>query len=387
MEMWSSIVLFVLLCGTVVRGYGISSKYDNATVYSYSQCGEGWYYSLDLNECYYISSNYLNFNDAVASCNAVSSQLVSVYSEVEYLVVSAHIQEQTFAGDTPAWIGLQADANSNYYWPDRSYANYTHWINGSANFNAYTDSCFAWFSTAANNGWWIYDCQAELPFICKRNAYLNQVNITANSGSITSPNYPLPYFSNSITNYYITVDPGYLIDLSFNIIAFDENSVVYVYDGTDTNSSLLETIRKGSHRSMIESNSNQIALEFVASADGGGNYIGWTAQFNASVPVTTSGGFTSPNFPNNYGINETVYHNIRAPENFGIFITIWSFVSEAAYDFLYLTNSCETYTFAGTYSDIISINLTCNAVDLKWVSDYSNCYRGFNLTWVAKLIA
>uniref|UniRef100_A0A7E4VBX6 C-type lectin domain-containing protein n=1 Tax=Panagrellus redivivus TaxID=6233 RepID=A0A7E4VBX6_PANRE len=304
----------------------------------------------------------------------MSSQLVSIYSEEEYFVVSAEIQNQNFAGDVPVWIGLQSN-NHNFYWPDNSNANYTHWINGTTS-NATAGSCFAWYTTPANNGWWADDCFSRFPFVCKRHTYKNYVNVTANSGTITSFNYPLPYDADGNAIYFITVDPGYVVDLTFNIIGIDDYSLVNVYDGPNVNAPLLETVKKGSHRSMIESSSNKITLQFLVSPESNGKYIGWSANFDSALLETVSGAFMSPNFPANYDNNENVNYTIRVPDNLGIFIIFWSFQSEQNYDFLNLTSSCDNNSWNGGYSVLpFTYNLSCSYAYFNWKTDSSRTYQ------------
>nr|XP_006826106.1 PREDICTED: cubilin-like [Saccoglossus kowalevskii] len=64
--------------------------------------------------------------------------------------------------------------------------------------------------------------------------------LTSDSGAFTSPNYPGSYDDYAECYYYISVSPGYTVQLTF--IAFDTESCcdqVYVYDGSTTSSTLL----------------------------------------------------------------------------------------------------------------------------------------------------
>uniref|UniRef100_A0A7E4V2U3 C-type lectin domain-containing protein n=1 Tax=Panagrellus redivivus TaxID=6233 RepID=A0A7E4V2U3_PANRE len=369
-----------LSCISSCNGVALLKSSSNI-VEATSACGEGWFYSLELNECYYVSRNDSTFENAKSFCQDISGNLVSIYSDVEYYTVSAFIEQQDFV--EPFWIGLRTYVYSPYFrWLDNTNANYTHWINGTAPSHNDSNACFAWSKTFANNGWLQVDCQNPLPYICKRHAKVDtDVYINGTSGSIQSPNYPAPYYANSISQYTIEVPEGYVIDLFFDFIAIDYYSKIYVID----NGTVIDTITSQSRRHSVESYSNELLVEFHASKEGNERYIGWTANFNAFVPITMQGSFNSPNYPNNYDIFESITKLVHVPESYGIIINVWDFISEQNYDYLSITTDEGRLLYLTGTNVVTPITIRTNSTEatLFWQSDQSNVYRGFNLTYVA----
>uniref|UniRef100_A0A7E4VW58 CUB domain-containing protein n=1 Tax=Panagrellus redivivus TaxID=6233 RepID=A0A7E4VW58_PANRE len=172
-------------------------------------------------------------------------------------------------------------------------------------------TCFAWLKTEANNGWVVVDRQTPLPFICQRHvAYGTDVYQNGTSGTLTSPKYPIPYEPDVTSFYYISVSLGNVVDLTFNFLGIDSDSLINVYDGWTENSTILKTITNTYRSNMIESTSNLVMLEFVASGSSGGRYFGWSASYRAIVPRTLTGGLLSSNYPLNANNNENVQLDI-----------------------------------------------------------------------------
>uniref|UniRef100_A0A7E4VUD3 C-type lectin domain-containing protein n=1 Tax=Panagrellus redivivus TaxID=6233 RepID=A0A7E4VUD3_PANRE len=325
-------------------------------------------YQPSVTTCYYITvpkknyHKYSNFSDAKDYCSQVADgELVSIYSKFEYDIVSSYIEQQNFEDTFPVWIGLETYIfEPHYRWQDKSLANYTHFVNGTAPSNTTGSSCFAWLKTVANDGWIVVDCQNPLPFICKRHVpHGNNVYLNGTSGTITSPKYPIPYEPAVTSNYYLTVPAGNVVDL---------------------------TITSTYRANMIESSSNQVRVEFVASGSSGGRYFGWKASFNAVVPITYRGAFSSTNYPEN-SVNEVIEQYIRVPPYFGIIFNIWDYVSNGYATLLISTrNSSGTWNFIN-WDTGIEINHTVrldgdNAKIYWWGRNYIYLKR-VNITWVA----
>uniref|UniRef100_A0A7E4VC59 C-type lectin domain-containing protein n=1 Tax=Panagrellus redivivus TaxID=6233 RepID=A0A7E4VC59_PANRE len=352
-------------------------------------CPLGWYYAKDLQQCYFVSQELTTFANACNYCgDEAEGELVSIYSKHEYDFVAFVLQQQE--DDTiPAWIGLRTYDYAPYYrWIDHSKVNFTHWVNGTSPINTTADSCFAFYNDEANEGWFTADCNNAIKFICKRHvAYDDDINVNGTTGSITSPGYPIPYEPGVISVYRISVPSGYVVDLTFGFLAIDNGTLIHVYDGPGTNASILETINSTTSPNMIQSTSNQITVEFIAGDQGGGRYIGWSAKFEAIIPITVSGGMTSPNYPSNYANNDSIFKYVHVPDNFGIIFTLWDFKSESQKDILQIAIGNSTLlNCSGTIQHLPYTNRTSsNVANITWTTNESVTDRGFNLTWVADL--
>uniref|UniRef100_A0A7E4UQZ7 CUB domain-containing protein n=1 Tax=Panagrellus redivivus TaxID=6233 RepID=A0A7E4UQZ7_PANRE len=147
------------------------------------------------------------------------------------------------------------------------------------------------------------------------------------------------------------------------------------------------SITKATRPHSIKSVTNLLTIEFDASKEGNERYIGWTAKFNAFVPISTEGTFTSPNYPNYYTNNENITRSIRVPDGFGIAFAIWDFESEDREDSLVIRNGSDVLcSISGPYpngSFPITFTTAYSSATMYWQTDSSNVDRGFNLTWVA----
>uniref|UniRef100_A0A7E4VUR4 C-type lectin domain-containing protein n=1 Tax=Panagrellus redivivus TaxID=6233 RepID=A0A7E4VUR4_PANRE len=309
-----------------------------------------------------------------------------------YLIDSfiAYIEQQSFEDTFPLWIGLETYIfEPHYRWQDKSLANYTHFVNGTAPSNTTGSSCFAWLKTVANDGWIVVDCQNPLPFICKRHVpHGNNVYLNGSGGIITSPKYPIPYEPAVTSNYYINVDVQTVVDLTFIYLKIDSESLIYVYDGWDANSTIIETITSTYRPNMIESSSNQVRVEFVASGSGGGKYFGWKASINAVVPITSSGAFSSTNYPETSN-NETIEQYIRVAPDYGIIFYVWDYQSENGSAQLQITskNGSGVYDFinwtAGNYTNL-TYRLDNGNAKFMWSAENHSLYqKRVNITWIA----
>uniref|UniRef100_A0A7E5A0F7 C-type lectin domain-containing protein n=1 Tax=Panagrellus redivivus TaxID=6233 RepID=A0A7E5A0F7_PANRE len=346
---------------------------DAATV-----CGSGWYYSQEFDSCYIFLTIHQTFEDAKNYCWNSDSELVSIYSELEYYIVSAFMEQQDNV--YPYWIGLQTYIYSPpFRWLDHTNANYTHFINGSAPSNTDRNACFAWYKMPANDGWHISNCSNLQPFICKRHLRVDTITrVNGTTGTLSSPNYPAPYYADSVALYYIDVPEGYVIELSFGFIAIDSTSRITVFE----NNASVATIT--SEQNSVTSKTNHLKVEFDSSKEGNSRYIGWSAKYNAIVPVTREGSFNSPNYPSHYDGNENITKRVQVPDDFNIIFTIWDFSSEVNADYLDIYEGNNLHLrLTGTPAVPLTYFMPNTQATLIWHSSPSTYDRGFNLTWAA----
>uniref|UniRef100_A0A7E4V3X6 C-type lectin domain-containing protein n=1 Tax=Panagrellus redivivus TaxID=6233 RepID=A0A7E4V3X6_PANRE len=380
--MRSLLQLFIVLlvavsavqCGELAKSTDIV---DATTI-----CGEGWFYSLELNGCYYVSTNYTTFEESVTSCEDIGGILVTVWNRAEYDTVSLFIEQEDLG--VPYWIGLKPYPYYPYFrWLDNANANYTHWLDGIVPSQNDTETCFAWLKTSTDDGWLEADCNETLPFICKRHTKVDSTtNVYGSSGSVSSPNYPAPYYADSVSLTYIRVPDGYGISLTFDFLGIDANSVIYVID----NGVVINIITSQSQRPTVETSSTQLLVRFEASKEGNERYIGWKASFSAFAPISTEGSFNSPNYPYNYGNNERITKVVHVPDGYGILFTIWDFISEQCCDYLTISTPTEgtLLTLRGNnVTKPLTIRTNSVKATLFWFTDGSVINRGFNLTYVA----
>uniref|UniRef100_A0A7E4VX39 C-type lectin domain-containing protein n=1 Tax=Panagrellus redivivus TaxID=6233 RepID=A0A7E4VX39_PANRE len=385
-------MLLIILLVALGFAPGVASSNDDFATSSLSAsvnatpCPQNWFYSLELDKCYYISTNFSSFPDARKECAEIyHAELVSVYSKFEYDFISAQLEQLNF-GFLPARIGLQNTCYGSvcYHWLDDSAANFTFWVNGT-NPPMYNKLCYGWLKTKADDGWMIADCQQPLPYICKRERALDShVIVNGTSGHITSPKYPVPYDPDVTTYYYITVPQGNVIDLTFYFVHIDSESYISIYDGLSPSAKLLQNITSANQQSILESTSNTLLVKFVASGTSGGNYWGWFANFTAVTPITFSGMMMSPNYPQNYGNNEFINLTVRAPENFGVIFEIWDFCTEPG-DFLKITDIDGGREWLHSNCDTSgqSIWMDIDELVVTWSTDSEGTNKGFNMTWTA----
>ncbi|XP_074624200.1 uncharacterized protein LOC141882148 isoform X4 [Acropora palmata] len=154
------------------RGYiceaGALPDYTNTTVTPIqnrtSECP--LHYNLVGDDCYFVSSTKLTWNEAREVCKRESNgDLISVHSPVGQAYVLMNLKNL----DGSLWLGLFREAfSSEFIWSDHSLSVYTAWAPKQPNAEKAQKTCVAVNSSNSNAGLWDdIDCAARNGFICK----------------------------------------------------------------------------------------------------------------------------------------------------------------------------------------------------------------------------
>ncbi|XP_078685536.1 CUB and sushi domain-containing protein 2-like [Branchiostoma floridae x Branchiostoma belcheri] len=109
-----------------------------------------------------------------------------------------------------------------------------------------------------------------------------------------------------------------------------------------------------------------------------------------NLTAPSGGPVTSPNYPGNYGNNETCEWSITVPEGSIIILTFDSFYTERRLDVLTIydgasDNAAEIERLTGDQSQIIPIISTSNTMFLRFTSDGSVSRQGFQFKYTSKI--
>ncbi|XP_078685509.1 CUB and sushi domain-containing protein 1-like [Branchiostoma floridae x Branchiostoma belcheri] len=106
------------------------------------------------------------------------------------------------------------------------------------------------------------------------------------------------------------------------------------------------------------------------------------------LTAPSGGPVTSPNYPGYYGNNENCEWSITVPEGSIIRLTFDSFDTEKGYDFLTIydgasDNAAEMERLTGDQPHISPIISTSNTLFLRFTSDKSFSYQGFQFNYIS----
>ncbi|KAI8514478.1 scavenger receptor [Branchiostoma belcheri] len=108
-----------------------------------------------------------------------------------------------------------------------------------------------------------------------------------------------------------------------------------------------------------------------------------------NLTAPSGGPVTSPNYPGYYGNNENCEWTITVPEGSIIRLTFDMFLTDNGYDFLTIydgasDNATEIERLTGYHSQIIPIISTSNTLFLRFTSDGSVSYQGFQFSYSSR---
>ncbi|XP_005856789.1 PREDICTED: cubilin, partial [Myotis brandtii] len=228
--------------------------------------------------------------------------------------------------------------------------------------------------------------------------------LTEPTGIIQSPGHPNIYPHGINCTWYISVQPGFLINLIFRRFHLEfhyncTSDYLEVYD-TGSGTSLGRYCGKSVPPSLISSNSS-LTLVFVADSDLA--YEGFLIEYestNASAVclkdyTEESGTFTSPNFPNNYPNNWQCIYRITVGTSQQIALHFTNFSLEENYgaeclgDFVEIKDGgYETSPLLGKYCGSTTpprIISHSNKLWLQFKSDIVVSSSGFSAYWDGSL--
>ncbi|KAF4095682.1 cubilin isoform X1 [Onychostoma macrolepis] len=225
--------------------------------------------------------------------------------------------------------------------------------------------------------------------------------LTELTGSFTSPGHPTDYPHGANCTWYISVEPGNLIRLSFTTFNLEYHTncaydYVDVYDnGTALTGALMGRFCGRSVPPSLTSTDSLMTVLLVSdsslSAEGfSAEYVSINASTDCSeVFRSPTGEFSSPNYPDNYPNSRECVFKIIVEVNMQIMLNVTDFelegFSSCGFDYLEIRDGgYETSPLIGKYCGtngppiIVSHS---NRLWLKFRSDHSLTYRGFKAHW------
>ncbi|CAJ0590838.1 unnamed protein product [Cylicocyclus nassatus] len=290
----------------------------------------------------------------------------------------------------PPWMGATRTSNGAWKWNNGISVSSAYWANNEP-------SIYGDCATLRSNGLTACPCYSLQPAFCKMQPQLcnggkfGGPNIQ--SGSISSPGYPLQYYNNLDCYYQIEGPPGTYITIRFDPFYVESYlDYVEIYEGNTTSKLIGDLDTYMPSKTGFESNSNQMLVYFHT--DSMITDLGWSVQWAAkksSSPITEmgrSGSMNSPKYPGDYDpFLEQLYY-VTAPDGTRVSVTFDDFSTEQDNDFL------EIYD-GGSISATLIANLSGHAVAgktlttsgnhlaMRFITDGDMQYYGWHMTWTS----
>ncbi|RVE59186.1 hypothetical protein OJAV_G00201620 [Oryzias javanicus] len=226
--------------------------------------------------------------------------------------------------------------------------------------------------------------------------------LTGPSGTITSPGHPTSYPHGANCTWFISVQPGNLIRLSFHSFNLEYHydcnyDYLEVYDnGTVETGTKIGRYCGRSVPPSITSSERQLTLLFVSdyslSSEGfSASYVSINASTDCGGTFTTpTGFFTSPNHPDNYPDNRDCIFKIIVELNMQILLNFTNFNLEGflpscSFDFVEIRDGgYETSPLIGKFCGDQKPPALVSHSNQLWVrfhSDALRSYPGFTAHW------
>uniref|UniRef100_A0A3Q1IYA9 Uncharacterized protein n=1 Tax=Anabas testudineus TaxID=64144 RepID=A0A3Q1IYA9_ANATE len=226
--------------------------------------------------------------------------------------------------------------------------------------------------------------------------------LTSPSGTITSPGHPTSYPHGANCTWFISVDPGNLIRLTFDSFNLEYHDNCYldyleVYDGgTVQNGTLVGRYCGRSVPPSITSTNNLLTLLFVtdrslATEGFSANYVSINAATDCGQTFTSpTGSFSSPNYPDDYPFNRDCIFKIIVEVNMQIMLNFTDFELEGSppscmFDFVEIRDGgYETSPLIGKFCSSEKPPVLVSHSNRLWVRFHSDSFitlRGFTAHW------
>uniref|UniRef100_A0A4W3K7X0 Cubilin n=1 Tax=Callorhinchus milii TaxID=7868 RepID=A0A4W3K7X0_CALMI len=220
--------------------------------------------------------------------------------------------------------------------------------------------------------------------------------ITDPQGDISSPNHPVDYPHDVSCIWFISVQPGNVVRLTFTLfnLEYHENCTkdyVELYDrGTVNSGKLLGRYCGTSIPPSITSSDNSMSVLFVsdssiATEGFSASYVSIESSTVCTKEFTEStGSLTSPNYPNDYPSLVECIYTITVKNNKQIRLNFTDFELDGYSDYVEIRNGgYETSNLIGTFSETAPPLILSHSNRL-WIKFSSNSFfekRGFMAHW------
>ncbi|XP_066263260.1 cubilin-like [Branchiostoma lanceolatum] len=214
-------------------------------------------------------------------------------------------------------------------------------------------------------------------------SYTAQGFIFSYTGIVTSPNYPNDYGNEENCDWTITVPEGNIVRLTFDSFVTEVDfDFLFVYDGDSDTAAPLQRLTGGMlaiYVPAITSTSTQMFVRFTSdeSITAQGFQFSYieSARCGGFLTYPPGGIVTSPNYPMDYGDNETCEWTITVPEGYTVRLTFQSFQLENA-------DSLTIYDKDGELP-VYAITSASNEMLVRFISDHSDTAQGFKFSYTA----
>ncbi|XP_078391727.1 cubilin [Cetorhinus maximus] len=225
--------------------------------------------------------------------------------------------------------------------------------------------------------------------------------LTQPTGTITSPGHPTSYPHDTKCIWYISIQPGHVIRLTFTSFNMEYHmnctkDYVELYDnGTISSGRPIGRFCGGSIPPSITSSGSMMSLLFVS--DSSIATQGFSASYDSPIASSvcreeffeSTGTLTSPNYPNGYSYNQECIYTITVENNKQIMLNFTYFKLEGyqacTSGYVEIRNGgYETSPlisqYCGTKAPPLIISHS-NRLWIKFKSDYTLQYRVFKAYW------
>ncbi|XP_054159895.1 LOW QUALITY PROTEIN: cubilin-like [Oppia nitens] len=214
--------------------------------------------------------------------------------------------------------------------------------------------------------------------------------LTAEKGTLSSPNFPNRYENNIDCDWIIRVHPMERIEIKFSLFDLESHNqcsfdFLEIREGDNSESPLINRLCGQQMPRPIVSNSNKLWIKFKADVSQTGQ--GFRAEYTTvcgGLYTNMDGVITSPFFPDSYPSDRKCLYHIVLPVGFLIQLNFQHFNIEesldCAYDYLEIQESGENSTSLGKYCGTVipdPITSKFNELLLKFGTDGSNNNKGF----------
>ncbi|PAV66198.1 hypothetical protein WR25_11752, partial [Diploscapter pachys] len=350
--------------------------------------------------CYTVTTNSYTFNDGMNYCASIGGTLASITAASDRTFIS----NVTLNNLLPPFIGVTYNATANKWTNIDGTSFISYWVSGQGEPNLANGNCAVFKSVgtlSTQQGFETAPCYDTQPVVCKQHgAVCVPYNVTANNGTFTSPNYPNYYYNNLNCFYYITSPAGTYVAINFDPVLVEFGiDTISVYEGfQNSTGALIGKISSSTSPRSFESVGNQMLVWFHTDA----SIVkqGWSAFWTAKrgnatiVEYGSNGQLNSPNYPSSYNNFLEQSYLVNATDQFKVQATIVDFKTQANRDYLFI------YDGANMTNDNLVANLSgltgvapwthtfsSNIFSMRFTSDASLQYSGWNLTWTISFSA